>query len=51
MTRILLDTNAHSNFLKGDQRVRNAIYRSDKVLFSTVVIAELLYGFKLGNRE
>ncbi|MEQ6119041.1 type II toxin-antitoxin system VapC family toxin [Reichenbachiella sp. MALMAid0571] len=51
MKKILLDTNAYSNYLKGDQAVFKEIVSSDRVYLSVFVIAELLTGFKGGNRQ
>lgn len=51
MKKILLDTNAFSNYLKGDQTVFQEIVSSDRVYLSVFVIAELLTGFKRGTKE
>lgn len=51
MKKILLDTNAYSNYLKGDQVVFDEIVNSERVYVSIFVIAELLTGFKGGNKE
>jgi len=51
MKKILLDTNAYSNYLKGDQTVFREIVSSDRVYLSIFVIAELLTGFKGGTKE
>ena len=48
--RLLLDTNAYSEYMEGNQRVRNMILEADKILLSVVVIGELLFGFRGGNR-
>ena len=51
MKKILLDTSAYSNYLKGDQTVFQEIVSSDRVYLSIFVIAELLTGFKGGTKE
>jgi tRNA(fMet)-specific endonuclease VapC len=50
VTKILLDTNAHSGFMAGDQRVFDAIVESRDVYVSTIVIGELFAGFRGGTR-
>jgi predicted nucleic acid-binding protein len=42
--RALLDTSAAAAFLRGDQRLTDAIARLDEVYTSVVVVGELLYG-------
>lgn len=51
MKKILLDTNAYSNFLRGDQRIFDAIGVSDIIFFSVIVLGELFAGFKGGAKE
>ncbi len=51
MKKILLDTNAYSSFLKGDEKVLEIIGESDLIYLSVFVLAELFYGFKSGTRE
>ena len=51
MKKILLDTNAYSEFLIGDEAMHEAIENADLVLMSTFVLGELFAGFKGGNRE
>lgn len=48
--RILLDSNAYSAFMRGSHEVRALIRDAEEALFSTVVIGELLYGFRQGAR-
>ena len=50
MRSILLDTNAYSNLLRGDQEVLAAIGRADEVLMSAIVLGELYQGFRGGSR-
>ena len=51
MKSILLDTNAYSAYVKGDQKVMDAIVDSQEILVSVFVMGELYYGFKSGSRE
>ena len=51
MKKILLDTNAYSNFLKGDGNILEIISESGIIYLSVFVLAELFYGFKGGSRE
>jgi len=51
MKQVLLDTNAYSELLKGDERVLSEIGEAEKVYMSVFVLGELFYGFKGGRRE
>ena len=51
MNKILLDTNAYSNLLRGDHLVLEALGEADQIYLSIFVIAELYYGFKGGSNE
>ncbi len=51
MKRILLDTNAYSEFRRGDRDVMDAIAYCDRVYLSVFVLAELRHGFRGGSRE
>lgn len=51
MKKILLDTNAYSSFMRGDNSVMDAISQAETVYMSTVVMAELFTGFKAGSKE
>ena len=46
--RILLDSNAHSAFMRGNGEVRGMIRAAEEVLFSAVVVGEQLCGFRQG---
>jgi len=48
--RVLLDTNAYTALFRGDQAVAERVRRADHVLMSTVVVGELLFGFRNGSR-
>lgn len=50
--KILLDTNSCSVLFRGkDSRLINIVEDSETVFVSTIVIGELLTGFRAGNRE
>ncbi|MGD2090198.1 MAG: type II toxin-antitoxin system VapC family toxin [Candidatus Aminicenantes bacterium] len=51
MKRILLDTNAYSKLLAGDEKVLSILAESDVVYMSIFVLGELYAGFKGGNKE
>ncbi len=51
MRKVLLDTNAYTKYLLGDEKVLGVISQSDVVYMSVFVIAELFFGFKGGARE
>ncbi len=51
MNRLLPDTNAISDFLRGNTAILDLLAEADTVYFSIFVMAELLTGFKGGNRE
>jgi tRNA(fMet)-specific endonuclease VapC len=51
MKKILLDTNAYSALLAGNQDVLARLAESEQVLLSVVVLGELFCGFKGGPRE
>ena len=46
--RILLDSNAYSAFMRGNEEVRALIQDAEEVLFSAVVVGEQLFGFRQG---
>ncbi len=48
--RILLDTNAYTAFARSDEAVAGIVRQAEQVVLSTVVIGELLYGFRAGSR-
>ena len=50
MTKILLDTNAYSAFMAGDQTIFDYIVDSDAVYVSTVMLGELFVGFARGDK-
>ena len=48
--RILLDSNAYSAFMRGNEEVRDLIQDAEEVLFSAIVVGEQLFGFRQGAR-
>jgi tRNA(fMet)-specific endonuclease VapC len=50
MKRVLLDTNAYTALLRGNEDVLGAIGEAETVYASVVVIGELLAGFRGGSR-
>ncbi|MFZ2899129.1 MAG: type II toxin-antitoxin system VapC family toxin [Saprospiraceae bacterium] len=51
MKKIVLDTSAYSRLMRGEKRVEQVLNEADKVYVPIFVIAELLLGFKNGDRE
>ena len=51
MKKILLDTNAYTQLLKGNREVLDALARASIVFMSVFVLGELYAGFKGGNKE
>ena len=48
--RVLLDSNAYSHLMRGDQQIAEVVRTADEVLLSAIVVGELLYGFRRGSR-
>lgn len=48
--RVLLDTNAYSALRRGHDFVAEQVRSSEEVLLSSVVVGELLFGFRNGSR-
>ena len=51
MSKILIDTNAYSHFLRGDKDVFNMLSSASHVFMSVFVLGELYSGFKGGSQE
>jgi len=51
MKRILMDTNAYAAFKKNDPVAVNVVRTVEYIGVNTVVLGELLSGFKGGNKE
>lgn len=48
--KVLLDTNAYSALRRGHELVAEQVRSSEEVLLSSIVIGELLFGFRNGSR-
>ena len=48
--KILLDTNAYAALLRGHADVARRVRGAEQILLSTVVVGELLFGFRNGSR-
>ena len=48
--RVLLDSNAYSRLMRGDEQAAAVVRDATGILMSAVVIDELLYGFRNGSR-
>ncbi|MCK5055231.1 MAG: type II toxin-antitoxin system VapC family toxin [Candidatus Aminicenantes bacterium] len=51
MKKILIDTNIYSDAMRGKGYAVDILKRNEQLLFSPIVIGELLSGFKRGNQE
>lgn len=51
MRTILIDTNAYTAFMLGEQAVVDVLAYADQILVNSIVLGELLGGFAAGNRE
>ncbi len=49
--RLLLDTNAYTGFMRSSTEVAAAVRRAERVYVSSIVVGELLYGFRSGTRR
>lgn len=48
--RVLLDTNAVSGLLRGNAGLGRSIRSASELVFSSVVVGELLHGYRAGKR-
>ena len=48
--RILLDSSAYTQLMRGQEQVSRIVRGAEEVLLSAVVLGELLYGFRHGSR-
>ncbi|MEL6252718.1 MAG: type II toxin-antitoxin system VapC family toxin [Bacteroidota bacterium] len=46
----VIDTNAYSAFKRGDEEAVEVIIKAESIIFSSIVLGELLAGFSLGSR-
>ncbi len=51
MSRILIDTNAYSALMAGDESIADELTRHEAILLCPIVIAELYDGFSRGSRN
>lgn len=51
MKKVLLDTNAYTNFFKNFPKLEAFVENADMVYMSPIVYGELMEGFRQGNRE
>ena len=51
MKKILIDTNAYTHLLQGDETILEALGRAETVFMSVFVLGELYAGFRGGNKE
>lgn len=51
MRPILLDTNAYTGFMCGDQEIVEVIAHAERLHLNSIVLGELLGGFAAGGRE
>jgi predicted nucleic acid-binding protein len=49
--RVILDTSAYSDFLRGNPKVKLALQQADEIFLNPVILGELLAGFILGKDE
>jgi tRNA(fMet)-specific endonuclease VapC len=48
--KLLIDTNAYAAFMRGDADVVRIVRGAERILLSTIVLGELLFGFRAGSR-
>jgi tRNA(fMet)-specific endonuclease VapC len=48
--KILLDTSAYVNFKRNDNETVEIILRAESIIFSPIVLGELMFGFRNGTR-
>lgn len=51
MKKVILDTNAYTNFFKNYPKLEEFIEKADKIYMSPIVYGELIEGFRQGSRE
>lgn len=51
MRPVMLDTNAYTAFMLGEQSVADVMAHADRLLLNSIVLGELLGGFAAGTRE
>ena len=48
--RVMFDSDAYSKLMRGDRRVGDIVRSAEQILMPTVVVAELMYAFRQGQR-
>ena len=48
--KVVLDTNVYSALMRGHMGVAERVRQAEQVLFSAIVVGELLFGFRAGTR-
>lgn len=48
--RLLLDTNAWTDLMRGERQVAGAVRGARRIVMSSIVVGELEYGFRAGSR-
>jgi tRNA(fMet)-specific endonuclease VapC len=51
MTSLFIDTNIYSLAMKNDENAVNILRSTEKIFISSIVIGELISGFKYGKKE
>lgn len=51
MRKVLLDTNAYTKLLLGENAILEELGKADRVFISTIVLGELFAGFRGGTKE
>lgn len=49
MLKAILDTSAYAAFMRGHKELRNALQQTREIYLNSIVLGELLAGFKKGN--
>lgn len=51
MNTVVIDTNAYAEFKRGNENAVEVIKKAKNIIFTPIVIGELLSGFLLGSKE
>jgi tRNA(fMet)-specific endonuclease VapC len=49
--KVMMDTSAYAEFLRGSPGVKEAVQQADEIIFNPVVLGELMAGFLMGRNE
>ena len=47
--KVMLDSDAYSEFMRGNQRVGDIVRSAEEIVMPAVVVGELMYGFRQGQ--